>query len=55
MMGLLFGMIYLKMAELSSRTNPTGYKNEHIIPESMSAEQAYQLIVDTSGVPLVSN
>lgn len=44
-----------KMAELYSRTSPTGYKNERIIPESMSAEQAFQLIIDTSGVPLVSN
>ena len=39
-----------KMKELYSRTSPSHYPGEHIIPESMSAEHACQLIIDTSEV-----
>jgi len=43
-----------KMKELYSLTGPTGYHGEIIIPELTSAEDACQLIVDTSGVPTIS-
>jgi thymidylate kinase len=42
-----------KMKELYARTSRSDYPGERIISESMSAEQACQLIIDTSDVPLL--
>ena len=42
-----------KMQELYSRTGPSGYPGECIIPETTSAERAYQLIIETADIPVI--
>ncbi len=43
-----------KMKELYSRTSPSGYPGERIIPETTSAEQACQLIIETTGTSVLN-
>jgi hypothetical protein len=39
-----------KMQELYSRTTPSEYPGERIIPEATDVEQAYQLIIQTASL-----
>lgn len=43
-----------KMEELYSRTGPSGYLGERIIPEITSAEQACRLIIETTGISVLA-
>lgn len=43
------------MRELYAKTSPSGYSDEVTILESASAEDAYQLIVKTVGIPVSDN
>ncbi len=42
-----------RMKELYSRTGPAEYPDECIIPEVASPEQACQLIIETTGMPVL--
>lgn len=44
-----------RMQELYSRTGPSGYPGERSISETASAEQAYQLVVETADIPLIGD
>ena len=43
-----------KMRELYTRTGPSGYPNEQIIPEATTAAAACRLIIDAAKLPLLA-